>query len=345
METKGANNDNLGKGTIRVQQAKSDSTPKVEPKPVPKKTEEKKDEKKVKVNFFKTKKGCIITALSLGTVILVSAGSAIYKHLAYKKCPDLSSTSLSDTLLENKDQTCFDELIASENFESYINDVNELESSLELKLVLESLGLDKYNAGLKSTDVSNLTISDIELLIEDYNNLKSEIDFNTPNEKTLSFEQTVSKLTTYKTMLTENNHFETVESINNYTELLIKSLVVDSLGWSDIDISRMSTNLLDLNSEEFKVSFESELGKKYDIVINENNSIYYLVFEVRELNRLVETTKPLLTTGDEQSIDIKEFHEKYEIIINRLKLVQQFNYECNNGVMKQEGNNITKKLY
>ncbi len=76
---------------------------------------------------------------------------------------------------------------------------------------------------------------------------------------------------------------------------------------------------------------------------NYYNSIYYLVSEIRELNKLVDSTKA--TEESEDSIDSKEFHEKYASIINRLKLVQKFDYNFDNGVMVQEGNNITKKLY
>lgn len=308
----------------------------------PVKIEESKNEETTKTNekrniinfkFLKSKKGMIISAISLGTIVLISAGVSTYKYLAYKKCPNLSSKSLSDTLLENEANTCFDELIEIEEYNEYVENVNNLEYSLDLKEELIGLNLDKYNEGLNLVDVSYLSLEDVQNLIEDFNNDKKRVDLDTPSEETLTFEYTVSSLTSYKYQLIENTYIDNVDSINKYTDLLIKSLVVDSLGWSSIDVSAMETNLLDLNTKTIKVTYTSELGKEYEIIIPKDNSIYYLVKDVRELNKLIESNES------------KKFHAIYESIINRLKLVQKFDYECKNGVMKQEGNNLTKKLY
>lgn len=283
--------------------------------------ENSKKNKKAKLS----KKGAaklIVIGLSIG-VVCVSAN-----HLAYKYVPGYEETL--STVSEEYSEHSFKDLVSNL---SGVEQVYALESNMSLSSDLSRLNLDKYTEGLSTIDSSSYQDSDITNLITEFETLKTKTDINTPSNESRRFYEIALILKDYENRTSEVADDETLAAINAYSELLIKSLIIDSIKLDTASIDNISTNLLDLDNEFSAIYTDPLTGKNYKLNVSDNNNLNTLIKYTRELNKNIKGNKD--KEGNVIETSREDIISTQKKLFNSIKLCLELGYTVDNGTIEQ----------
>lgn len=302
------------------------------------------ENKKAKFINLKNKKVKRIVIGSVG-VVLVAFSTLMTMYGLYGYTPDYSDKTLEEVLSSNfSEETINDLLMLNDKYNDLISEVATIETRINLQNKLSKLDLEKYNKNLNICDVSSLNETDVELLIEQFEQYKDVVDLKTPNKETNQFYKIVSMLTSYENNLNTCNEQEVFLILNTYSNLIINLEIYNSLNLPIDSINNTSNNLLSSPTDEFITLYkDSNTGKEYTISTSHFNSMNKLVSCVRELSKLIDSNK-LNDDGSIKSEYREEITTKEKQVINEIKNVLMFNYKIEEGVIHQEGNNLTRAL-
>lgn len=291
------------------------------------------------------------TALKIlaGSIVLLSANE-IYKEAMFNNFEPIDTKMSSTITLNSTDSTIYSMFYTRKISDiEIIYYIDELEDMTVVYRSLYNLDLDKYNKKneLMIPKLEKIDRAEINILIKQYNDLKSRLDFKSPSKDTNEFYEIVAKLIAYRRLLSSDRFIKGVKSINSFSEILVKSIVLDTTGLDINHYEYIETNINGISkADKFYVRYiEPNTGKEYNLKLSAYSCLPYLVNELKELNDIVNKyeidAETNLIVGNKK--DIIELVDQENYSIRALKNALLHDYAISNGKLNQMDDKIISK--
>ena len=271
-------------------------------------------------NFFYNKRNIqklFGVAVALSSVAVVAIISKNIKD----KTNQIYSKSLSSIVSENKDNTCFDELIGEKN----LNKIDELEKYIELSEILKEYRF--YDNTSQEIKEKLLKPEEIYTMLLAYTNEESREYLSNDEFNDLSNNLAIQEC------LVNNYIRNSYRFMEMNTMMCVKAQILDTKNMNEDNIDQIKIPAY-IGKGSMLSENEDRKIKINDCTINSGNKLCDLIYSVYEMQSEGEIFN---SVKDSKGYEYNKTRNKIILdAIKNMKEVSSYKYELNNGVVKEK---------